>query len=226
MFSSQSDRGRRRSRRERYDDGVSDDYDEPKLSRSRSRGPSTRGGKLVKKQTVVIESRADDDNDDDEAYALARTRGRSSDSAYAVGRPTYVQRRSSYSVSPPPSYRRRDSSRSSTRRGRSESRRRGFMDLDTKDGDQWKHALEAGARAAAIQAFRLRKEPGQWKDKPKLGRIATAALGAAAIEVLLEKRADDPEKHKSRRLWESSIGGLLVSRAVHGPRRDLRYQYE
>lgn len=66
--------------------------------------------------------------------------------------------------------------------------------------------------------MRVRKEPGSWTGA-KGARVATAALGAAAVDAFVAK---DPDKHGKRKTVESTIGGLLLNRMVNGPRRELR----
>lgn len=78
--------------------------------------------------------------------------------------------------------------------------------------------MEAAIVAGAVEAFRLRNEPGSWISR-KGARVATAALGAASIDTVLVK---DPSKHGTAKLAESAIGGLMVNRVWNGPRRELR----
>jgi hypothetical protein len=66
--------------------------------------------------------------------------------------------------------------------------------------------------------MRVRKEPGKWTGG-KGARVATAALGAAAVDALVAK---DPDRHGKRKSVEAAIGGLLLNRVVNGPRRELR----
>ncbi|KAK5989516.1 hypothetical protein PT974_11043 [Cladobotryum mycophilum] len=80
------------------------------------------------------------------------------------------------------------------------------------------HAANAAIDAAAVEAFLLRREPGAWTGR-KGARVATAALGAAALDMAIDK---DPNKHSKRTLLESTIGGLLANRLANGPRDDLR----
>jgi len=224
MSASQSDRGRDRSRRQRYDDGGWDAREDNYRDRSaRSRSKPNRNV-LVKQPppAYAYETRV-------ETYSAGKPRGMSLGPSYAAaaaadGSHGHHHRRTgrpAYSVSPPPSGRRRDSSNASGDRGRSESRKSQFMDIDLKDRRKWEHALEVGLKVAAVQAFRLRGEPGDWRG-PKGGRVATAALGAATIDFLLENKANDPDRHAKRRMVESTIGGLVLSRVLNGPRKDLR----
>ncbi|KAB5522145.1 hypothetical protein GE09DRAFT_1155221 [Coniochaeta sp. 2T2.1] len=71
--------------------------------------------------------------------------------------------------------------------------------------------------------MRVRKEPGKWTGG-KGARVATAALGAAAVDAFVTngKRNGDPDKHGKRKTVESTLGGLLLNRVVNGPRRELR----
>jgi len=63
---------------------------------------------------------------------------------------------------------------------------------------------------------RLRKEP--WRAGWKGTRVTTAALSAAAVEAMIDKRGSSSK-------WlvaEAALAGLLVNRAVNGPRREKR----
>ncbi|KAK8003999.1 hypothetical protein PG989_003718 [Apiospora arundinis] len=144
-----------------------------------------------------------------------------------------------------PSY--SDSSRSSSidsratrrrgghRRGRSEgdyddrrSRGGGKDKKGTKDGyrdnmrapkpevaDRWQMAARAALEAGGVTAFRLRKEPGTWGEK--LPKIATAAMGAAAIDAFIDK---DPRRQRSgggggvKGMAQSVIGGMIASKVM------------
>ncbi|KAK1831009.1 hypothetical protein QBC39DRAFT_372318 [Podospora conica] len=90
----------------------------------------------------------------------------------------------------------------------------------------WSHGLQAGVEAAAIEAYRLRNEPGGWKGA-KAGRVATAALSAGVIGVAAEQRRgrrheDDDEYGGKKGALGAAMGGLAVNRLVNGPRRDVR----
>jgi len=106
-------------------------------------------------------------------------------------------------------------------------RHRGYSD---KDGGQqhgmvnerWAGATEAAVGAAAVEMLRLRKEPrpASWKGV----RIATAALAAATVETIVDKRgAADRRRTNKWLVAESVVAGLLVNRVVNGPRRKPRY---
>lgn len=87
------------------------------------------------------------------------------------------------------------------------------------------HGLQASVEAAAIEAYRLRNEPGGWKGA-KAGRVATAALSAgvigAAAEHRRERRYEDDEYGGKKGALGAAVGGLAVNRLVNGPRRDVR----
>jgi hypothetical protein len=84
-----------------------------------------------------------------------------------------------------------------------------------KSKDKWEQAAKAAIVAGAVEAFRSRKAPGPWTGE-KGQRIATAALGAAGIDSLVDK---DPDKHGKRHVAESAIGGLLANRLANGSAR-------
>jgi len=97
---------------------------------------------------------------------------------------------------------------------RSPSRRGGHKNTEKK----WEQAAKAAIVAGAVEAFRSRNAPGPWTGE-KGQRIATAALGAAGIDSLVDK---DPDKHSKRHVAESAIGGLLANRVANGPRSRSR----
>lgn len=50
---------------------------------------------------------------------------------------------------------------------------------------RWQMAARAALEAGGVAAFRLRKEPGKWNGE-KGAKVATAALGAAAIDAFID----------------------------------------
>ncbi|CAO2650385.1 Nn.00g016770.m01.CDS01 [Neocucurbitaria sp. VM-36] len=96
---------------------------------------------------------------------------------------------------------------------RSSSRSRGG-----RKSEKWEQAAKAALVAGAVEAFRSRKVPGPWTGA-KGQRIATAALGAAGIDGLIDR---DPEKHEKRHVVESALGGLVATRLANGSRSRSR----
>ena len=76
-----------------------------------------------------------------------------------------------------------------------------------------------------METLRVRHEPGPWAGA-KGARIATAALSAAAIQAGSGGRGGyygygyAPQRKK--RSIGSAVGGLLINRALNGPKRSLR----
>lgn len=135
-----------------------------------------------------------------------RARASSADDYYATrgrrtSRPHYYSDASS--SRPPP--RRRHQSTSNAARSRS----------------RWRDAAMAGLSTAAVEARRLHRQPGSWTGA-KGARVATAALGAAAMDAFMIGDGGDPSHHSKTRKVESALGGLLLNRVVNGPRDDLR----
>ncbi|KAF2189659.1 hypothetical protein K469DRAFT_683072 [Zopfia rhizophila CBS 207.26] len=118
-----------------------------------------------------------------------------------------------------------DSDRYEDRRYRDDRRSRRYSSSSRsrsggrhKGEKKWEQAAKAAIVAGAVEAFRSRKTPGPWTGE-KGQRIATAALGAAGIDSLVDK---DPDKHSKRHVAESAIGGLLANRLAHGSRSRSR----
>ena len=103
------------------------------------------------------------------------------------------------------------------RRSRYDSRSRSRSRGGHKS-EKWEQAAKAALVAGAVEAFRSRNVPGAWTGA-KGQRVATAALGAAGIDGLIDR---DPEKHEKRHVAESALGGLLANRAVNGSRSRSR----
>lgn len=85
----------------------------------------------------------------------------------------------------------------------------------SEDGGKWRQAAEAAIAAGAVEAFRVRKQPGSWTGEKGV-RVATAALSAAAIDGFLDK---NPNRKSKRHIAEAAIGGLMIDRIANGPRR-------
>jgi hypothetical protein len=96
---------------------------------------------------------------------------------------------------------------------RSRSRSRGG-----RKSEKWEQAAKAALVAGAVEAFRSRKVQGPWTGE-KGQRIATAALGAAGIDGLIDR---NPEKHEKRHVIESALGGIAASRLANGSRSQSR----
>ena len=103
---------------------------------------------------------------------------------------------------------------SSDEHDRSRSRGGGRRKTEKK----WEQAAKAAIVAGAVEAFRSRKEPGPWTGE-KGQRIATAALGAAGIDSLVDK---DPDRKSKRHVAEAAIGGLIANRLANGARSQSR----
>lgn len=141
------------------------------------------------------------------------TRHRSAESYYPPSPRRRPQNRrhgsSSYSLSPP----------RNTRGGGRSSSRRDDRSPVPPDDRRFQHAARSALDAAVVEVMRVRKEPGSWTGG-KGARVATAALGAAAVDAFVGGK--DPDRHGKRKTVESTIGGLLLNRMVNGPRRELR----
>ncbi|KAL4893928.1 hypothetical protein BDV59DRAFT_18689 [Aspergillus ambiguus] len=79
-------------------------------------------------------------------------------------------------------------------------------------------AVKAAVTAGAVEAFRLRKDKGEWTGE-KGKRILTAALTAGGTDGLVDR---DPSKHSKRHIIESTLAGLAANHFVNGPRSRSR----
>ncbi|KAJ5714102.1 uncharacterized protein N7483_011283 [Penicillium malachiteum] len=113
----------------------------------------------------------------------------------------------------------RDRSSSRRRRYDSYSRSRS-RDRDDKGqrSSRSEQRLAQAARAAltagAVEAFRARKDPGEWTGE-KGKRVLTAAVTAAGTDGLVDR---DPRKHGKRHVLESTLAGLAASHFMNGGR--------
>merc|ERR1711881_454328 len=109
-------------------------------------------------------------------------------------------------------------SKSRSRRGSSEyddyDRRGPPRSRSNETRKKWQQAAKAAVVTGVIEAVRSRNEPGGWTGS-KGQRVATAALGAAGVDGLLDR---DPDKHSKRHIIESVVGGLAANRLANGPR--------
>lgn len=112
----------------------------------------------------------------------------------------------------------------SSRRGRStrSSHDSGSHHIGSSERNRsrWDRGLVAAAEAAAVEVHRLRHEPGTWTGA-KGSRVATAAISAGVIGAATDRRKSEHESTKGGAMG-SALGGLIVNRFIHGPRRELR----
>ncbi|KAK3347779.1 hypothetical protein B0H65DRAFT_155561 [Neurospora tetraspora] len=106
----------------------------------------------------------------------------------------------------------------SRQRGRSSHRSTGNS-RDPRSKSRWARSIDAALDAAAIEAVRVRKEPGPWTGR-KGSRVLTAAMAAAAVGVATDHRQDGRGDKKGK--IGSALGGLVINRMLNGPRKDLR----
>ncbi|KAI2613447.1 hypothetical protein GGR54DRAFT_328932 [Hypoxylon sp. NC1633] len=131
------------------------------------------------------------------------------------GRGHRRSRASSYTQSPSPSPRRHRNRRSKSVASSFRSSARGGNSKapDKAAADRWQMAARAALEAGGLTAFRLRGDPGSWTGE-KGAKVATAALGAAAIDAFIDK---DPRQAKTsgmKGFAESTISSLLASKIM------------
>ena len=91
----------------------------------------------------------------------------------------------------------------------------------SREHSRLERGMQAAVDAAAVEAFRLRREPGPWIGA-KGSRVATAAISAGVIGTAAEKRKEEGHGGKIGPLG-SALGGLVINRLVNGPRKEVRY---
>ncbi|KAJ5494382.1 hypothetical protein N7463_010469 [Penicillium fimorum] len=118
-----------------------------------------------------------------------------------------------------PSHHRHRSYSRSPSDSRSRSRHRGSRRDGGSKRDKSEQRIIQAARAAltagAVEAFKQRKEPGDWAGA-KGKRVITAAVTAGGTDGLVDK---DPSKHGKRHVIESTLAGLAASHFVGGGSR-------
>ncbi|KAI1871666.1 hypothetical protein JX265_005652 [Neoarthrinium moseri] len=204
----------------RYDDYHDDPYDRPRRRRHYSISPSPSPPPRRRASAKDSDRRRPPLHGRQKSYSVspARTRGYDSDEDRR-----HRRRSRHYSVSPSPSPQRRRHRSHSHRRGsetptRGSQSRREFYKNEMKSPNpevahRWQLAARAALEAGGVTAFRLRKEPGSWTGQ-KGAKVATAALGAAAIDAFIDK---DPRRTKAggvKGMAESVVGGLVASKLM------------
>ncbi|KAJ5151964.1 hypothetical protein N7492_010259 [Penicillium capsulatum] len=106
----------------------------------------------------------------------------------------------------------------SSSRSRSDSRDRGGRRHRERSEQRIAQAARAALTAGAVEAFRSRKEPGEWTGA-KGKRVLTAAVTAAGTDGLVDK---DPNKHSKRHVVESTLAGLAANHFMNGGRSQSR----
>ncbi|KAJ5794188.1 hypothetical protein N7457_000787 [Penicillium paradoxum] len=97
---------------------------------------------------------------------------------------------------------------------RSRSRHHGSRRRD-KSEQRIVQAARAALTAGAVEAFKQRKQPGDWAGA-KGKRVLTAAVTAGGADGLVDK---DPKKHGTRHVLESTLAGLAASHFIGGGSR-------
>jgi len=83
------------------------------------------------------------------------------------------------------------------------------------------NAAQAAIIAAAVEAFRARKEPGGVTSSKGLKRVVEAAVASGAVEKFLDRKGED-DKKSNRRVAESVLAGLATQRGLNGRRSKSR----
>ncbi|KAI1169921.1 hypothetical protein F4777DRAFT_159126 [Nemania sp. FL0916] len=105
--------------------------------------------------------------------------------------------------------------------------RRGRREPEEEKPDRIMQAAKAGLEAAGLAAFRLRKEPGGWSGDKAI-QIATAALGAAAVETIVDKDPRADKKRGFKGFIETAASSFIMGKLFEGAERrfgrDRRYR--
>ena len=112
-----------------------------------------------------------------------------------------------------------DRGRSRSRHHRSHSYSPSARGHKKRNEEKMVQAARAALLAGAVEAFRARKEPGEWTGE-KGKRILTAAITSGAADGLVDK---NPNKHSKRHLIESTLAGLATNHFVNGSRSRSRH---
>ncbi|KAK0710489.1 hypothetical protein B0T21DRAFT_297864 [Apiosordaria backusii] len=212
-------RGRRRSHRDYdYDDRYYDDYE------SRPRRHRSVGRQALDRITDAMAGLGLDDKPHHHHRRGSRSTHSSHRHSGSHGHHRDHSRRSHNDDHYTTTSRRRAHSSSPTRRSRHRSThsRGSYADSATRSRSRARmdKGLKAAMDAAAIEAFRVRNQPGSWTGA-KGARVATAAISAGAIGAAAEKRKEENGGTKMGTVG-SALAGMAVNRLVNGPRRDLR----
>jgi len=83
------------------------------------------------------------------------------------------------------------------------------------------NTAQAAMIAAAVEAFRARKEPGGVTGSKSLKRVVEAAVASGAVEKFLDRKGED-DKKSNKRIAESVLAGLAAQRGLNGRRTKRR----
>ncbi|KAI0007368.1 hypothetical protein F4779DRAFT_516648 [Xylariaceae sp. FL0662B] len=209
-------RGRSPSRDQPYRKPYHDSPPPRRTRHSRRHSPSPSPSPSPPKRS----SRAHDSHDRPHGGRRRRAHtspppySREPDSDYDRGRRRRPRPRSStYTPSRSPSRHRGRRPKSASSGFRSGMRDNVSKMPDKATAKRWQMAAKAALEAGGMTAFRLRKEPGSWTGE-KGAKVATAALGAAAIDAFIDK---DPRRSKStgmRGMAENAISSIVASKLM------------
>ncbi|KAK3385710.1 hypothetical protein B0H63DRAFT_544138 [Podospora didyma] len=222
----------RRGRRRSDDDGYyyDDTYDRPTRHRSLGRAAMDRLDQGLANLGLNSASKSTTSETSTTKAVIHKPQPSSSPRKHDRPAKEYYHnthtRRRTYSESPTRhrSHTHRSGRRETAGTTRSAERHRSRRpDSRERSKSRWDHSIEAAIDAAAVEAYRLRKEPGSWNGA-KRQRIVTAAVSAGAISAAADNRKNgDKDKVGKMGTIGSAIGGLVVNRLVNGPRREVRY---
>lgn len=186
------------------------DRDQTTGTVSRTRVDRTRGGD-------AYAERSDRDRDDRRRSRRDRERNRDDSSS----RSTSPQKKkslvddimASFGLAGKESSSRSGGSRDDRdRRGTSRRHDRDDGNNDGERQEQKAQALKAAITAAALEAWRTRKNKTLTPTE-RMMRIASAAVAAGGLDVMIDR---NPDSHGLRHIAEAVVGGLVTSKTVGG----------
>lgn len=188
---SNRDNDRARRHRARREDSYYDSDGPPQRSHHHRRrhSPSPSPSPPPRRRKSERHSRRRDHSEAPSVSSrdYSRDRGRHRDDE----RSRRHRRAYSYSPSPPPPSSRRDrSSRHKSADYAGSTRSAATHNVKSDEANaRWQMAIRAALEAGGLAALRMRKQPGSWTGD-KGARVAKAALGAAAMDALVEVRSN------------------------------------
>ncbi|EPS35965.1 hypothetical protein H072_10595 [Dactylellina haptotyla CBS 200.50] len=222
------------SRRHRYRETVDTTVYEPAMTDTDTDGASTDDGKRRRRKhrhrrreripddasSTVAEAESGTDGDEPESIRSSSSKGKMRERAKSMGESAMA------ALGLEDTYKRaRSRSKSRGRKPSSESDEgydsNGEKIRSRSTSRMHSNTAQAAMIAAAVEAFRARKEPGGVTGSKSLKRVVEAAVASGAVEKFLDRKGED-DKKSNKRIAESVIAGLAAQRGLNGRRSKRR----